>query len=105
MSFKSFLKQRVTIQRKTTTRSETGAAIDTWADLSTIAACIRPSSGREVIINGKRTVISDHKMYCFPTNITEKDRVVYDSKTYEVVFVNNVMNKNKHFQVDLKRIN
>lgn len=88
MSYKSLLLDVCTVQRFTE-----GAANDygnptlTWADHLTDEACrLEASPGRELKV-GAEIVIADYKLFLGDVDITEQDRVVIDSLTYEVLLV------------------
>lgn len=92
--------ENATIQRYTETEGQLGT-IMAWSDLTTIQAYMRALSATERSIADKTSVYSTHRMYCEYTDITEKDRVVFNNKTYEVTFVDN---KQGDMHIDLKVI-
>ena len=52
----------------------------------------------------KDTHYGDAKMYCRIIDVTVKDRIVYNSKTYEILDVSNPDNKNRRLALTLKVI-
>ncbi len=66
-----------------------GVKVKTWADNLTSQACRLEASlfgGREVKVNAE-VVIADYKLFIEDVDITEQDRVVISSITYEVLLV------------------
>ncbi len=61
-------------------------------------------TGTEKIQFNKDTHYVDAKLYCRVVDITRKDRVEYEGKTYEIVDVSNPDNKNKRIALSLKLI-
>jgi len=60
--------------------------------------------GSEKIQFSKDTHYRDAKLFCRIVDVTTRDRVVYESKKYEIVDVSNPDNKNKRLVLDLKLI-
>lgn len=62
------------------------------------------SKGKEVVLHDKITHARDAKIYCRIVDITVLDRVVLDSKTYDIVSVNNVDNTNRQLVLEVKKV-
>ena len=60
--------------------------------------------GSEKVFTDKDTWFRDAKLYCNVVDIQTKDRIVYNSKTYEVVNVSDVDNMGKYLIVEIKLI-
>lgn len=77
------------VQEKAAGQDAVGGASGAWSDLSTgNAGRIVAHGGNEIQVGGKETVISTHLLYCDTSvTISEVNRVVCDSKTYDVLFV------------------
>lgn len=80
-----------------------------WTDTEVIVhndlACrINWSKGAEKIIFDKTTYYRDAKVYCKVFDILVTDKIVYDSKSYEVVSVSNPDNLNWYCVLDVKLI-
>lgn len=68
-------------------RGAFGEPARTWATLSTVACRIEGVSGAER--TRPQIVDATHNAFFAPgVDITEKDRITADSRTYDVVFVN-----------------
>ena len=89
MSYTSLLIQTCTIQRFSEGVPDAyGNPVLTW-DLTYLEdeACrLTASSGREIKV-GAEIVVADYKLFLGDVDITEQDRVVIDSLTYEVLLV------------------
>lgn len=88
MSFDDLLINTCTVKRFNDTGTDVyGNPTGTWDDHLTSQDCrLMASSGREVVI-GAKVVIADYKLFIADVDITEQDRVVIGSTTYEVLLV------------------
>ena len=93
MSYTSLLINTCTAQRNTAGAQDAyGTPADTWADHLTDIACRLKTGvggeggGMEVTV-GAEVVIADYKLFLGDVDITEQDRVIIDSITYEVLLV------------------
>ena len=103
MNIEKYYTGSATIQ--TFVASTTGWGGDgSWSDTETIDCLIRPLSGAERYSADKKTVFSTHRMYCDPLALTEKNRVKAEGKFYDVKFVQDPMNFNRFYQVDLELV-
>lgn len=81
------MRDRITIQNVTRSKSDTGYASESWADLSTVWANaeskLPPSN--ETVIDGKNTAknISDFTIR-YTTGIDEESRIIWNDKLYQV---------------------
>ncbi len=81
------MRDRITIQNVTRSKSDTGYASESWADLSTVWANaeskLPPSN--ETVIDGKNTAknISDFTIR-YTTGIDEESRIIWNEKLYQV---------------------
>ncbi len=93
MSFASLLINTCTVQRNTPgAGNDYGWPAESWADhLPDIDCRIMPLEGVELRI-GAEVVIAEYKLFLNDVDITEQDRVVLDSITYEVLLVKDIQN-------------
>ncbi len=86
MSYSSLLINTCTIRRFSTAGiDDYGNPVETWADLSSESCRWSTPRNREVKI-GAEVVLADLQLFLeADTDITEQDRVVIDSVTYEVL--------------------
>ena len=81
------MRDRITIQNVTRSKSDTGYASESWADLTTVWANaeskLPPSN--ETVIDGKNTAknISDFTIR-YTTGIDEESRIIWNDKLYQV---------------------
>lgn len=88
MSYTSLLIHTCTTQRFTEGAADGyGNPILTWADNLTDIACrLTTAKGRELKV-GAELVVADYKLFVLDVDITEQDRIVIDSLTYEVLLI------------------
>jgi hypothetical protein len=99
---RKYFKAGILIQRRTTdTEDAIGNPIEAWITHITINGLIRKTNGTELFVDQKRTGVSYHRLYCEPCDILIGDQVVFQSKTYEITSVNNVMEFDDLYQVDM----
>ena len=94
----------VAIQRWAAATDAWGGTIKNWQAHLTIEGRVRPLAGEERFTGDKKTLFATHRLYCFPADITEKDRVVYGGKNYDIKFVADVMNFDRLMQIDLELV-
>lgn len=102
------MNQNLTILRKTNSKNSKGNSILTYSTLSHIKGCLRTLSGSERYMKDKLTYNTTHTLYCLNTDIRVDDRVLYDSKTYEVREIlsksEGYVGDNKHLKVMLEHV-
>lgn len=88
MSFTNLLINTCTVRRNTPGAQDNyGNPAESWGDYLSDQACrLMAGSGREVKV-GAEVVIAEYKLFIADVDITEQDRVVIDSITYEVLLV------------------
>ena len=82
----------VIIQRHTLTRDSMGGFAESWAAVGTVIGRIYPQNNqRNEFIAGERVEAETRWNATFPvgTDVTAQDRLLYQSRTWEVVGVNN----------------
>jgi len=80
-----------------------GIPVKTWANYLIDEPCrLRITGGREIKV-GAEVVLSNHRLYLNDIDITERDRVVIGTVTYEVLLVSDRQDAtgNHHKEVDL----
>ena len=65
---------------------------------------LRPMSGMERESADRKTQFGKFRIYCPILDIAPSDRIQYQGKMYEVLFVSNVMDSNEFLQVDCELI-
>ncbi|MFM0628855.1 phage head closure protein [Paraburkholderia xenovorans] len=93
------LDRRITIQRRTNSKNDTGGNVAGWTDVDTVWASVNYLSGMErsaTLHQGgetadARTVFTMRYL----SGIDETMRVLYDSKLFNIRFVNDVLDQHK----------
>jgi len=96
----------MTVQRVARSSDGAGGWTPTWTSLYATAPCrLQPMGGEEQTIYDKRGVPSTHKLFCETVySFIEDDRIVVDSKTYDVVLVRDIDLMSHHQEVNLRRV-
>jgi len=100
-------KTGILVKRYASVSDGMGGFTNTYSTSSTISGHIRTMSGEERMSADKQTLYATNRLYCDSADITEKDRVVDGSTTYEVKFVDpklDLDNTVRFMQVDLLKI-
>ncbi len=75
-----------------------GEPIETYASYDTVWASIKPLSGKEYIHAQQQQAEVSHKVTIrYHASVTEKHRVYFGSRVLEIVFINDIDERN-HFQ-------
>ncbi|MHB1001278.1 MAG: phage head closure protein [Armatimonadota bacterium] len=99
------LNSTATIKRITTATSSIGEMQETEAVFASGVACMLETiTGDERIILGAKGVDCTHLMITRYTQITEKDRVVIGTRTFNVTLVDNVHELGRHMEITLKEL-
>ena len=89
--------------------TKTAGALGGWTEVETtlnenLPCRINWKRGNEKIYTDKNTYFRDAKLFCKVVDIDVKDRIQYNSKTYEIADVSNVDESNIYMVLDLKLI-
>ncbi len=88
MSIESLLVSTVNVQTPTATRDSYGGYEESWGNAIVGLPCrINPVSGTEAFSMGKEGATITHKIYCVPRTITESDRIVFGTRTFDIIEV------------------
>ena len=96
-----FYKPGIVIMRNDPIKNGIGGRKDYFEPHLDISGLIRPLSGSEVQAADKLTLKANYRMYCGVVDIKETDKVYWEDKEYDVIFVSNPMDMDNHLQVDL----
>jgi len=87
-----------------TAPASTYGSIATYTTGSTYSCCIDTLAGNESLIAKKKCADSTHFIGCdYGATVDEKDRIVIDNITYDVLFVDNPMSLDHHLEIEVKR--
>ena len=103
MAIENYHSSTATIQRKNQTLNAYGAVSEAWADVETISCLINQATSREILQAQQINEEVSHKLFCdVSTDITNKDRISFNSEIYRVVSVpKNTVNRNHHYKIML----
>lgn len=91
MSFADLLNLTCTIQRYTSTENEWNQPVKTWADHIVDEPCrkveVESNDRYAEILQGAKVVLADFEVLLEPNDITERDQMILDSNTYEILRV------------------
>ncbi len=84
------LRNRVTIQTRSETTDDFGEIDFAWSTLATVWATIEPLSGKELMNAEQAKSVVTHKVTMrHLATVTAKDRILYDSRTFQIESVRN----------------
>ena len=107
MSFTDLLTQKGDVSRYTEGLPDAyGNKVKTWATTITDAPCRLNAIGGKEISLGAEVVIANYQLFIGDVDLTEKDRVIIDSVTYEVLLVRNLQDAtgNHHLECYLQAV-
>lgn len=103
MNLDMYLKDGCEIYRQSTNTSEIGETVKVFTLISTVKGLMRQLQGDEVIASQKETERVTNRFYCYPTDIKVGDQIRYlDGEHYDVMRVNDVMDRGDFLQVDCR---
>lgn len=93
------MRERITIQVPSATRTAGGAARLGWKDAATVWAKVNSLSGREVLQSMQANVIVTHRIYMrFLPDVNAETRILWRGQTLEVVVA---LPKNKRSELEV----
>ena len=93
------LRERITVQVPSTTKSASGAPRLGWKNVGTVWAKVNSLSGREVLQAMQSNVIVTHRIYMrFMFDINTESRIIWRGQTLEVVVA---LPKNKRSELEV----
>ena len=93
------MRERITIQTPSTTRSATGSPRLGWVNAATVWAKVSSLSGREVLQAMQSNVIVTHRIYMrFRDDVNPETRIVWRGDVLEVVVA---LPKNKRSELEV----
>ena len=97
---------KVTFQRMEEQSDGMGGQIIVWNDipeLTDVPCRIQPKAGRERFVAGKDMVFSTHRLFMRvpAVEITEKDRVKFGDRIFEIVAIMNWDESKRYYRLDL----
>ena len=83
--------RRITIEKNTTTRSDSGAEVESWSTLATVWAEVRAVGGGErfrgahIVAEATTSFVIRHR-----TDVTEKMRIQFDGDDYDIHVISEI---------------
>ncbi len=94
------LRHRVTIERRSSGVDSVGQPVDTWTKSADVWASISPVTGNEFYIaSGKRAEITHEIMLRHGVTLAPRDRILFDSRVFDVVSILNSEERNRMLDV------
>lgn len=100
------LRHIIEIQTNSGSRTSTGGVADNWTKHADARAAIWNWKGDEVVVNDKVTSQSyfNFRIY-YISGVTEDMRIVYGSRTFEIVHIKNIEERNRVLDLVCLEIN
>lgn len=95
-------KHPIQIQRKINGLDEDNIPISEWTTILSTRAKIKNISGYEKIIAQADTSIDKKRFYIRykkDLDLTSKDRLLYNKKTYNITYVSDIEDLNKYYEI------
>ncbi len=93
------LKDSITIQRFKKSKNEYGEVIEDWQNLVTVRANIEPLTSREYFKGGQLNSEFNFKILIRYTDVTIKDRIIFNDEVYDITSVSNIKNANRAIEI------
>jgi len=89
MSIQSLCNGKANVERPTYSQDAYGAVTETYTVVLADVPCrLQGKRSRETVYGDRKTLMSDYVLYCSPRYaIYEKDRIIHNNATYQVVGV------------------
>lgn len=100
-------KHPVNIERVTKVKDEDNRLIEQWTTLCNSRAKILWTRGNEYRENygtNSEVEATFYIRYNYQ-NITSRDRLTYKNESYDIIYVNNVQEANKYYEIRAKKVN
>lgn len=97
----------VTIERVEKVKNEDNRLVEQWDTICNSRAKILWTRGSEYTENyGTNSEVEATFYIRFNyKNITSKDRLIYKNEVYDIIYVNNVQESNKYYEIKAKKVN
>lgn len=93
------LDKRVIVQTATPTANAFGEAVVTWADTATVWAAIATVGGGETWQANQLVGEADHKVTMRYRALTNKQRLKFGTRVFEITWINNPGERNERLEV------
>lgn len=94
------LRHSVTLQERTTDQDETGAQIETWADVATVWGAVEPLSGRELFTAQQvKAEVTAQITIRYRSGISATMRIVFEGRLYNILAVIDPEERHRELQL------
>ena len=94
------LRHKVSIQSATEARDAHGGVTRSWSESASVWASIEPLSGRELSEARQIAAETTHRIRLrYLSSLAPDQRIVHDSRTFEIVSIANVEERNREMVV------
>ena len=92
------LRKQLSLRSRSTTKDDYGQGTETFTEYKVVWGSVDPASGSEIISGQQQSGEITHKIKTrHNTSVVITDRIVFDSRTFEIIFIRNVQERN-HWQ-------
>ncbi len=99
------LRHRVALQSATAVQDEYHENTLTWNTDATVWASVEPMSGRELVSAQQQHAETTHRIRIrYTANVTQESRVIWESRTFEVVSLIDSKEKKRMIELMCKEI-
>lgn len=100
-------KHPIIIERHQKIKDEDNRLVEQWVNLCNSRAKILWTRGSEYTENyGTNSEVEATFYIRFNyKNITSKDRLIYKNEAYDIIYVNNIQEANKYYEIKAKKVN
>lgn len=94
------LRHKITIERESQVQDNVGGYSSSWSTLSQPFAFIKPMSGNERFWANRLESNLTHRIFLrYITDITTKDRIIYDGREFQIRAIINVEERDKWLEL------
>ncbi len=97
------LDQRVTLQSKTRTADNMGGATETWSDVGTFWAMVRPMRGRETLDDQRVEAKGMYRFVMRERDVNETQRFLWKGEAYNIRAVMREGGRSLYLDIDAER--
>lgn len=99
------LRHRVNLQSSSASQNDYGEQTESWTTYTTVWAAIKTLSGRELEHAQQISAEATHRVTArYNSSVTEENRVIFGSRTFEVVSINNPEERNEYLILLCKEV-
>lgn len=97
------LSRRITFERPTETQSDYGGSETVWNEVVTVWADVKfpgVKSGESYIADQQIVAINTVFIVRYRTNVTEKDRILFNGEYYDVLTISEFRDRNHYLRIE-----